>query len=120
MTTQVPKFTVTHPIVDNSTTEPMEVETWSNESENSDDDMIIQKEPLHNPIYQVSHQPVVIRNPRTGRYISTTSRAYNELTRGVYQTPTEKRHNTVTLPQKQQDTPKAQSKMDDLWAKHGF
>ena len=118
MTAQVLKFTVTHPIVDDSISEPMEVENWSNESENSDDDMIIQKEPLHNPIYQVSHQPTVIRNPRTGRYISTTSRAYNQLTRGVYQTPTEKRHNTVTLPE--EETPEPQSKMDDLWAKHGF
>lgn len=119
MTTR--QYTVTHPITDDSTNEPMEIETWSNDSEDSEDSMVLVKEPLQNPIYQVTHQPAVIRNPRTGRYISTTSRAYNELTRGVYQTPTEKR--VTASRDNDQDGMKQErplSKMDELWASHGF
>jgi len=112
MTTR--KYQVTHPKMDESTNEPMEIENWSNSD--SDDDMKLEKPPLNNPIYQVTHQPAMVRNPHTGRYISTTSRAYNELTRGVYRTPTERRNNTeITEPHKEPS-----SKMEDLWDKHGF
>jgi hypothetical protein len=91
----------------------MEIENWS---DSSSDSMELKVEPPQNPIYQITHEPAIVRNPHTGRYISTTARAYNELTRGVYRTPADKKQVREEVAEPKSKT----TNMDDLWARHGF
>jgi len=112
MTTRNPKYHVATPNVVDSTSEPMEIEEWES-STDEEDKFTIEKKAPPNPIYIKT--PDVVRNPRTGRYISTSSRAYNELRRGVYRTPTEKR--AVTPPHEKEEK---EDDAVDIWSRHGF